>query len=129
VALRKTRQLKTRTTAKLTRLLHELSSLARTKNHDLCFGRLNHQLNNRQDACQKILTLFLPSDLLKKDKLTLTNVSTGSTTKRLLKKDDLYFCQNLCQEKTYLDKLDNQADFENLAKPCLDRLDNRPRTK
>jgi hypothetical protein len=65
VALRKTRQLKTRTTAKLTRLLHELSFLARTKNHDL------------QKRSLKILTLFLPSYLLKKDELTLTNVSTG----------------------------------------------------
>jgi hypothetical protein len=54
----KTRQLKTRTTPiKLTRLLHELCSLARTKNRDL------------QKRLLKILTLFVPSCLLKKDKL------------------------------------------------------------
>ena len=58
-ALRKTRRLKTRTTPiKLTRLLHELYSLARTKN----FGLSKHLLKN-------IVTLFAPSCLLKKDKL------------------------------------------------------------
>jgi len=42
---------------------------------------------------------------------------------RLLKKGDLYFYQNLCQEKTCLDKLDNQADFENLAKRTTNKTE------
>jgi hypothetical protein len=42
---------------------------------------------------------------------------------RLLKKGDLYFYQNLCQEKTCLDKLENQADFENLAKRTTNKTE------
>jgi len=60
--------LKTRTTAiKLTRLLHELYSLARTK-------------NNLPKRLQRILTLFAPSCLLKKDnfyRLTKTLAKKG----------------------------------------------------
>jgi len=39
------------------------------------------------------------------------------------KKCDFYFYQNLCQEKTCLDKLDNQADFGNLAKPAKNKTE------
>ena len=41
----------------------------------------------------------------------------------MLKKGDFYFYQNLCQEKTCLDKLDNQADFENLAKRTTNKTE------
>ena len=91
----------------LTRLLHELCSLARTKNHDL------------PRCLLKRLTLFLPSDLLKKRQT--------------------YFDQNNCQARKYFMLTKMPAEKLRLLllpkplprkdKPILKTYDDQPRTK